>query len=88
MGATLWVETTRRELERISGRRAGDPDELTDAERRIAELVAAGRSNKEVAAVLHLSVKTVEVTLTRVYRKLDVRSRSELAARFAGRSKQ
>ena len=61
---------------------------MTDAERRIAELVAAGRSNKEVAAELHLSVKTVEVTLTRVYRKLDVRSRTELAARFAGGSKQ
>jgi DNA-binding CsgD family transcriptional regulator len=88
VGAPLWAETTRRELGRISGRRVGDPDELTDAERRIAELVAAGRSNKEVAAALHLSVKTVEVTLTRVYRKLDVRSRTELAARFAGGSKQ
>ncbi len=87
IGAVLWAETTRRELGRISGRRVGDPGELTDAERRIAELVAAGRSNKEVAAAaLHLSVKTVEVTLTRVYRKFDVRSRAELAARFAGGS--
>ena len=42
-----------------------------------------GRSNKEVAAALFLSVKTVEVTLTRVYRKLGVRSRTELAARLA-----
>ena len=56
---------------------------LTSAERLIAEQVAVGRSNKEVAAILHLSVKTVEVTLTRVYRKLGVRSRTELAARFA-----
>ncbi len=87
-GATLWAQTARSELARISGRRASDPDAVTDAERRIAELVAAGRSNKEVAAELHLSVKTVEVTLTRVYRKLDVRSRTELAARFAGGSKQ
>lgn len=83
LGAALWAETTRRELGRIAGRRAGDPDELTEAERRIAELVAAGSSNKEVAAALFLSVKTVEVTLTRVYRKLGLRSRTELAARFA-----
>lgn len=87
-GAALWAETARQELERISGRRAADPDVLTDAERRIALLVAAGRSNKEVAAELHLSVKTVEVTLTRVYRKLAVRSRSELAAQFAATAKQ
>jgi DNA-binding CsgD family transcriptional regulator len=86
LGAKLWAETTRRELGRISGRRVGDADALTEGERRIAELVAQGRPNKEVAAALHLSVKTVEVTLTRVYRKLGVRSRGELAARFAGES--
>ena len=57
--------------------------ELTEAEQRTAELVAAGNSNKEVATILVLSVKTVEMTLTRVYRKLGVRSRSELAATFA-----
>ena len=88
LGASLWAETSRQELERVSGRRAGDPDELTTAEHRIAELVAAGRTNKEVAAALHLSIKTVEVTLTRVYRKSHVRTRSELAARFAVDSKQ
>ena len=88
LGAALWAEISRRELERVSGRRAGDPDELTAAEHRIAELVAAGRTNKEVAAALHLSIKTVEVTLTRVYRKSHVRTRSELAARFAVDSKQ
>ena len=88
LGAALWVATTRRELARISGRRQGDPQALTDAERRITDLVAAGRSNKEVAAALHLSVKTVETTLTRVYRKVNVRSRAELAARFAGAPKQ
>ncbi len=87
LGAALWVETTRRELGRIAGRRAGDPDELTGAERRIAELVADGSSNKEVAAALFLSVKTVEVTLTHVYRKLRLRSRTELAARFAAEPK-
>ena len=55
---------------------------LTDVERRIAELVARGRTNHEVAATLHLSPKTVEWNLTKVYRRLGVRSRTELAARW------
>ena len=56
-----------------------------DAERRIAEQVAAGLSNKEIAAALFLSVSTVEAALWKVYRKLDVRSRTQLAARLAER---
>ena len=71
-----------RELARIPGRHAHGERDLTAAEARIAGLVAEGRSNKEVAAELVLSVKTVEVTLTRVYEKLGVRSRAELAAHF------
>jgi DNA-binding NarL/FixJ family response regulator len=71
-----------RELARIPGRRAATDGDLTAAETRIAELVAAGRTNKDVAAELVLSVKTVEVTLTRVYDKLGLRSRTELAAHF------
>jgi DNA-binding CsgD family transcriptional regulator len=82
-GARLFADQARAELARVSGRRPGEPDELTEAERRIADLVAEGRSNKEVAGALSLSVKTVEVTLTRVYRKLGVRSRSQLARRSA-----
>ena len=53
--------------------------ELTPAERRVAELVAAGRTNREVAETLVLSVHTVEAALTQAYRKLGVRSRTELA---------
>ena len=87
-GAAIWADTARRDLARISGRRAGDRDELTETEHRIARLVAEGRSNKEVAAALFVSVKTVEVTLTRVYRKLGVRNRAELAARFPEIAKQ
>lgn len=83
LGAEPWLERTTRESARISGRRPAAYDELTDAEQRVAALVADGRSNKDVAATLHLSVKTVEVTLTRVYRKLGVRSRTQLARRFA-----
>jgi DNA-binding CsgD family transcriptional regulator len=87
LGAVPWAERARRELSRIPGRRVADADELTDAERRIAELVAEGRSNKEVAAALFVSVKTVEVTLTRVYRKLGVHSRAELAHGFTTATK-
>jgi DNA-binding NarL/FixJ family response regulator len=73
-----------RDLRRIGSRVdpatrfAGASDPLSDRERQVAELVAAGRSNKEVAATLFLSRKTVEHTLTRVYAKLGARSRMEL----------
>ena len=56
----------------------GDPG-LTATERRVAELVAAGRTNKEVAAALFVSRRTVEAHLRQVFRKLGVRSRTELA---------
>jgi DNA-binding CsgD family transcriptional regulator len=78
MGARLWAERARAELGRIGGRAAADG--LTPTEQRVAELVAEGRSNKEVAAELFVSVRTVEANLTRVYAKLGIRSRSELAA--------
>ena len=82
--AVVWAGKAVAELGRIGGR-AASPSELTDAERRIAEQVAAGLSNKEVAAALFLSVSTVEAALWKVYRKLDVRSRTQLAARLAQR---
>lgn len=56
---------------------------LTAAERRVVRLVVAGWTNREVAAALSLSPRTVESKLTRVYRKLHVRSRAELAAKLA-----
>ncbi len=58
---------------------------LTATEARVAELVATGATNGEVAAALGVSAKTVETHLTRVYRKLAVRSRTELAVLVAGR---
>ena len=85
LGAPLWAEQTRAELTRIGGRLASN-GELTEAERRIALLVAEGRTNREVAATLFLTVHSVETTLTRVYRKLEVRSRAELAHLFAANS--
>ena len=84
LDAPVWADKAVAELGRIGGR-TGSPLELTDAERRIAEQVAAGLSNKEVAAALFLSVSTVEAALWKVYRKLDVRSRTQLAARLAER---
>ena len=82
LGTPPWIDAARQELARLPGRRPGSDGGLTNAESAIAALVAAGRSNREVAAELVLSVKTVEVTLTRVYEKLGIRSRSELAASF------
>ena len=78
LGASLWSAKARTELGRIGGR-APSTGELTPAERRVAELVAAGRTNREVAETLVLSVHTVEAALTQAYRKLGVRSRTELA---------
>ena len=62
-------------------RRPRASDGLTPTEERVADLVAEGRSNKEVAGALFVSVRTVEANLTRVYAKLGIRSRTELASR-------
>ena len=80
--APLWSDRARVELARISGR-TGARGDLTPQERRIAELVAAGGSNAEVGAALFVTVNTVEGALTRAYRKLGIRSRTELANRLA-----
>lgn len=65
------------------GGRAADPGaRLTEAELRVSRLVAAGATNKEIAQQLYLSVKTVEATLTRVYRKVGVQSRTQLGAQL------
>jgi DNA-binding CsgD family transcriptional regulator len=77
--APLWLDRTADEQARVGGGSTGRW-ELSATERRIAELVASGRTNREVAAALFLSPKTDEWNLSKVYRKLRVRSRSELAA--------
>jgi DNA-binding CsgD family transcriptional regulator/Tfp pilus assembly protein PilF len=83
IGAELWRERTDAELARIGGRRAGS-SELTPTERRVAELVADGLTNQEVAERAFLSVRSVESNLSKVYLKLGVRSRTELVRRLAG----
>jgi DNA-binding CsgD family transcriptional regulator/tetratricopeptide (TPR) repeat protein len=82
LGATLWHERCANELRRARPRPRRDR-ELTATETRVAHLVARGRTNKEVAAELFTTVATVEAHLTRVYRKVGVRSRSELTRLIA-----
>lgn len=84
LGAPLWADRARAELARVGGH-VGSPGTLTPAEGRIAALVAQGRSNKEVASELYISVHTVEAALTRAYSKLGVRSRTQLARELASR---
>jgi len=86
LGASRWVERATEELARIGGR-APASSLLTPAEERVASLVAEGKSNKEVAAALVVSVHTVESALASIYRKLDVHSRTEMARRLASESK-
>jgi DNA-binding CsgD family transcriptional regulator len=86
-GATPWAERARTEL-RASGltprrRQPTARDQLTPQELQIARLVAEGKTNRYVAATLFVTPKTVEFHLTRVYRKLEIHSRSELVRRMA-----
>ena len=82
IGAQLWAKRASRALERVGGF-TGTAGELTPTERRVAELVANGKTNREVANLLFVSVKTVEANLSRVFHKLGVRSRAELIRHIA-----
>jgi DNA-binding CsgD family transcriptional regulator len=80
LGASRWAERAAAERARIGGRT--QVEGLTETELRVARLVADGRSNKEVAAELFVSVRAVEANLSRVYAKLGIESRTELARRL------
>lgn len=85
--ADPWTALAEREL-RAAGfdtpvRRGHEPVALTERETQIAVLVTKGHTNREVAAALFLSDKTVEYHLSHIYAKLSVRSRVELASRLA-----
>ena len=87
LGAAPWSEQARRELrasgESIPRRDPTAPEKLTPQELQVALQVAEGKTNRDVAAALFLSPKTVEFHLTRVYRKLNIHSRAELVRLFS-----
>jgi DNA-binding CsgD family transcriptional regulator len=85
LGARLWAGRTQVELARIGGR-ARASSGLTASEERVAALVAEGKTNREVAAALYVSERTVEGHLSRIYRKLAIRSRTELTRRLSARA--
>jgi DNA-binding CsgD family transcriptional regulator len=81
LGAKLWRSRAVEELSRLGGRSPAGST-LTASELRVAELVASGLSNKEVASRLVVTVRTVEAHLSKIYAKLEVRSRTALSARL------
>ncbi|UUZ61311.1 helix-turn-helix transcriptional regulator [Nocardioides sp. B-3] len=91
-GAEVWADRAATELhltgERVPRRAVGGIASLTPQELRVAVLLADGRTTREAAAALFLSPKTVEYHLRKVYTKLDIRSREELAGAVAGSQPQ
>jgi DNA-binding CsgD family transcriptional regulator len=83
-GALPWLGRIEQGRVQRSGRRTAEASALTAPEQRIAALAAGGSTNREIAAACFVSVKTVEASLSRVYRKLGVRSRTELVKTLAG----
>jgi DNA-binding CsgD family transcriptional regulator len=87
LGALAWAKRTDDERratgQRLRRRGPVEREFLTPREAQIAEQVAQGKSNRDVAAALYLTPKTVEFHLTRIYRKLGVRSRSELVRKLS-----
>lgn len=82
LGTRLWSDKARAELDRAN---VGPHRHtaLTPSEQRVAELAASGMTNREVAAALFISPKTVEANLARIYRKFGIRTRAQLGQRMA-----
>jgi DNA-binding NarL/FixJ family response regulator len=83
------VERTHSDLAHMFGKQSEEPkfvrdEELTDAEWRVAETVARGLSNKEIAAELNLSLRTIEGHISRILDKKKLNNRVELALNIAG----
>jgi DNA-binding CsgD family transcriptional regulator len=79
LGCSGWAEHARSELGRVAARPPRAGGGLTPAEQRVVALAVEGRSNKEIAAALFVTVHTVERHLSHAYAKLGVRSRAQLA---------
>jgi DNA-binding CsgD family transcriptional regulator len=82
-GATAWLPRVEQRIQRSGAVVPGRAVSLAPSELRVAELAGSGATNREIAASLYLSVKTVESMLSRIYRKLQIRSRTELAKTMA-----
>jgi len=80
LGAGAFARLVGSERQRLGSRREAEKTEPTGAELRVVELVCQGRTNRQIAQELAISVRTVESHLSRVYRRLDVGSRTELVA--------
>jgi DNA-binding CsgD family transcriptional regulator/tetratricopeptide (TPR) repeat protein len=90
LGAQQWAARAASELRAAGGRRTERPPDseaLTARERDVCVLVAGGATNREAAAALHMSPRTVEHHLRMAYRKLGVRSRTEMTARLGGKAR-
>jgi DNA-binding CsgD family transcriptional regulator len=83
LGARLWAGRAQEELARLGGRTPAGSN-LTPSERAVADLVGQGLTNKQVAAALVVTPRTVEAHLTRIYAKRGLRSRAELVHLLAG----
>ena len=88
MGAEAFARRAERELlatgERARKRTVETLGDLTPQEAQISSLVVQGHTNREIAAQLYISPSTVEYHLRKVFRKLDVKSRTQLASRLRG----
>jgi len=82
MGHRPLLARIEQEMPRVAAERSGS--ELTATEQRVADLIAAGATNRDAATALFVSVRTVETHVASIYRKLGVRTRAELARRLAG----
>jgi DNA-binding NarL/FixJ family response regulator len=82
MGTPLWAARAAAELARAAGAPSDGPSRLTPSEQRVAEMAASGATNKDIAAAMFVSSKTVEHNLTKIYRKLGIGSRAELGRRM------
>jgi len=83
LGASVWLSRAQDELARVGLRRSRQAPGLTPAQRRVAQLVAQGMTNREVAAALFMSQRTVETHLTKIYGELNLKTRTQLAAALA-----
>lgn len=82
LGTPLWARRAQAELSRTVVSPNDDLSQLTPSQQRVAEMAASGSTNKDIAAAMFISTKTVEHNLTKIYRKLGIGSRAELGRRM------